>query len=354
MPDWTKSMQRTFEYYTVNPDTWTDRKRLDKIISSSISWDYTSDTVGSASFTTTESFGEEYIRIYLITVQNGIEERWRLGTFLAQSPSFSFNGKHKSINVDAYSPIIELKEKNPPIGYTLLKNTNVMETVYSLTRENLRAPVVKSQSGTELQSNFTANTNDTWFSYISSLLTYAEFKFDLDDSGRILYSPIQKTEAMSPRWTYSVNNSSILTPEISVDRDIYGIPNVIEVIQKVSGSTYVARAVNKDPLSPISTVTRGREIVKRITNANFNGATPTTAQVDDYAKRALDTVSTTAYRITYSHAYCPVRIGDCVLINYPAVGLNNVKAKVMSQSITCNAAMTVQETAEYSVKLLGE
>jgi len=360
MPDWTKSMQRTFEYYTVNPETWLDRRRLDQIISSSINYDYTSDTLCSASFTTTEQLGEEYIRIYLITIQNGVKERRRLGTFLAQSPSLSFNGKHRNESLDAYSPLIELKEKYPPLGYTLPKNTNIMTRAYSLVRTNLRAPVIEAELFDEvgeartktLEYNFTANTDDTWFSYISSMLSNIEYKFDLDEMGQVLFSPIQKVDAMLPRWTYDTNNSSIITPEISINRDIYGIPNVVEVIQNINGSIYVARAVNADPLSPISTVTRGREIEKRVTNANFNGGTPSPAQVDDYANRLLKSVSTVAYRVSYSHAYCPVRIGDCVLINYPAVGINNVKAKVITQSFNCDAAMTVNETAEYSVRLM--
>ena len=355
MPDWTKSMQRTFEYYIVDPATWMDSKRLTSILSSSITWDYFSNTVGSASFSLTESIGEAYIRIYLITSQNGVKERWRLGTFLAQTPSFSFNGKYRTENIDAYSPLIELKEKQPPLGYTVLKNSVIMPIVSQLTANNLRAQVISVPSSVgakPLDANYTANTDDTWFSYISGLLDKTDYKFDLDDSGRILFSPIQKTEAMTPRWTYSTDNSSILSSEISIDRDIYGIPNVIEVIQKVDGVSYIARAVNSDPLSPISTVTRGREIVKRITNVNFGGGSPTAAQVDDYAKQALKKISTTSYKVTYSHAYCPIRIGDCVLINYPKVGLNNVKAKVISQSIQCDTAMTVNETAEYSINLM--
>ena len=355
MPDWTKSMQRTFEYYIVDPNTWMDSRKITSILSSSITWDYSSDTVGSASFSLTEPIGEAYIRVYLITVQNGVKERWKLGTFLAQSPSFSFNGKYRTETVDAYSPLIELKEKQPPLGYTVLKNSSIMPIVSQLTADNLRATVVAvpASIGTNiLDANYIANTDDTWFSFISGLLNKTRYKFDLDDSGRIIFSPVQKTEAMTPRWTYSTDNSSILSPEITIDRDIYGIPNVIEVIQKINGSVYIARAVNSDPLSPISTATRGREIVKRITNANFGGGTPSTAQVDDYAKQALKSISTTTYRVSYSHAYCPIRIGDCVLINYPQVGLNNVKAKVMSQSIQCDTAMTVSETAEYSVNLL--
>lgn len=55
MVDWTKSMQQTFEYYTVNPDTWRDDKRLTTITKSTIDRDENSDTLGSASIEATET-----------------------------------------------------------------------------------------------------------------------------------------------------------------------------------------------------------------------------------------------------------------------------------------------------------
>ena len=29
MPDWTKTMQQTFEYYVVDPGTWKEMKKID-------------------------------------------------------------------------------------------------------------------------------------------------------------------------------------------------------------------------------------------------------------------------------------------------------------------------------------
>ena len=39
MPDWTKAMKQTFEYYVVDPGTWKDAKRIQNVISSSITRD---------------------------------------------------------------------------------------------------------------------------------------------------------------------------------------------------------------------------------------------------------------------------------------------------------------------------
>ena len=101
MPDWTKTMQQTFEYYVVDPGTWKDIKKIDCVLDSSVSRDSTLETLGSASITVSESIGECYIRIYLVTIQNGFKEKHSLGTFLVQSPSYSFDGKIKNITLDA-------------------------------------------------------------------------------------------------------------------------------------------------------------------------------------------------------------------------------------------------------------
>jgi len=144
MVDWTKSMEQTFEYYEVDPISWKDKKRIDNVKSSSISRDLDSDTLASASLDVTDLVGECYIRIYLITIQNGLKEKHPLGTFLVQTPSSSFDGKVRSVSMDAYSPLLELKENSPPLGYSLLKNENIMEDAYNIITDNCRCPVVKS------------------------------------------------------------------------------------------------------------------------------------------------------------------------------------------------------------------
>lgn len=132
MPDWTKSMQQSFEYYTVDPGTLADIKRLDNVKNAAFSRDSETETLGSATIDVTNSTGEQYIRGYLKTIQNGVTEKFPLGTVLSQTPSSSFNGKVLDVSMDCYTPLIELKEKMPPLGYTVRKGTNLMEAAYNL------------------------------------------------------------------------------------------------------------------------------------------------------------------------------------------------------------------------------
>lgn len=350
MVDWLSSMQQTFEYYIVDPDTWKETKLLDNVKSCSINRDSDVGTLGSATIDITESVGECYIRVYLVTIQNGVKDKHPLGTFLVQTPSSSFNGKIREVSMDAYTPLLELKEGLPPIGYSIPKNENIMEMAYKIVRENVRAPVIEAKNSKTLYDDFVADTDDTWMTFLTDLIANAKYAFDIDEMGRILFAPKQDTASLQPVWTYDDGNTSNLYPDLSMNHDLYGIPNVVEVVYSNSSGHYYGRAVNDDVNSPISTVNRGREIVHRVTDPDLIGD-PTKSQIQEYAERLLRELSTLEYTVSYSHGYCPVRIGDCVRLNYSRAGLDNVKAKVISQSITCQPGCPVTEKAVFTTKL---
>ena len=418
MVDWTASMEQTFKFYVVDPVTWKDTTEFKNVKTATINRDASLETLGSATFDVTESVGECYIRAYLITVQNGVEEKHALGTFMVQTPTSTFDGRVRTVSMDAYTPLLELKEKQPAIGYYVPKGNDVMEQAHILTRDNTRTPVNKPAiPSTELSYDFIADTNDTWLTFISDLLSAAyvstcygvniqngeyvrtnkivdsnsilsrekldaikttsndqvfkgslsdgteilycvisntnKYKFDLDEMGRILFVPEQDAASLRPVWTYNDDNSSILHPSLSMNHDMYGIPNVVEVLYSDGNVVYYSKAVNDDPNSPISTdkiTGRGREIVHRVTNPTLYGS-PTQERVDEYAEQLLRDMSSVEYTITYTHGYCPVRVGDCVRLNYTRAGLKNIKAKVISQSIKCEPGCPVTETAVFTNKL---
>lgn len=352
MVDWSASMQQTYEYYTVDPSTWTNVQLLNNVKDCTVNRDSVAETLGSATFDVTESVGEAYIRAYLITIQNGVRTEHPLGTFLVQTPSSNFDGKIRNVTMDAYTPLLELKENPPPIGYSVLKNSNIMDTAYLICRERVRAPVVKANCTETLYTDFVANMSDTWLTFTADLIANANYQFELDELGRVLFAPKQDIESMQPVWTYDDSNSSILYPELTMDHDLYGIPNVVEVVYSDGIDHYYARVVNDDPNSPTSTVNRGREIIYRTTDPSVSGD-PTNNQIVEYANRLLKALSTIEYTISYTHGYCGTRIGDCVRLNYSRAGLSNIKARIVSQSIQCVPGCPVTEKAVFTTKLWG-
>lgn len=352
MPDWTSSMQQTFEYYVVDPESWTEVRKLNKVVSSSIDWDPDSDTLGSATIDTDENLGECYVRIYLVTIQNGVTEKHPLGTFIVQTPSESFDGKSQTISVDAYTPLLELKENYPPLGFFIEKQENIMKRVSKLTRENLRAPVISEDHCDEkLTIDYIADPTDTWIVFLKELASSANYSFRLHEDGSVYFAPKQDLDSMRPVWTYTDDNSSILYPEIRKSRDLYGIPNVVEVICSTTDKNAGIRVVieNNDINSPTSIQQRGRRITHRVTDPEIIGVA-TEDTVREYAISLLKELSSVECVISYTHAYCPVKVGDCVRLNYERAGLENIKAKVVKQNISCKPGCPVSETATYTTK----
>lgn len=347
MTDWLSSMQQTYEYYIVDPNTWKDKTKINTVVACSITREYDSDTLGSATFEIDENLGEVYIRVYLVTIQNGIERRYPLGTYLVQTPSRSFNGMSDSYSLDAYTPLLELKEKLPPVGYTIPKGKNVMAYVCDLASDNMRAPVVKTTKDDIIQYDFVANTSDTWASYLGDLVKSIGYRMNLDEVGRLIFEPDQRPEVLQPVWEFDDSNSSILLPSITVENDIYGIPNVVEVIYSNGPDTFRSVVKNTNPNSPLSIQNRGREIMYRDTSPNIVGLV-TQKQLDRYADKLLSDLSSVECSITYSHGYCPVRVGDCVRLNYKRAGVTDIRAKVISQSISCVPGCTVSEKAIFT------
>ena len=352
MIDWTKSMKQTFEYYTVDPGTWKDVEQIRTVKTCTISRDAEAETLGSATIDLTESLGECYVRVYLVAIQNGETDKRPLGTFLVQTPQTSFDGRVQNVSVDAYTPLLELKENQPPIGYYVGKNENIMDAAYRLTQEHMRAPVVKPNCDTKMFFDFVADTEDTWISFLIDLIANAKYLYTLDELGRVLFSPKQDTASLQPVWTYDDSNSSILYADIDMKRDLYGIPNVVEVIYSNGNDYYYAKAVNDDPNSPLSTISRGREITHRVTNPNLVGD-PTNDQIKEHAEKTLRELSTLECTVTYTHGYCPVRLDDCVRLNYEKAGIVDVKARVISQSIKCEPGTPVTEKAVFTAKFWG-
>lgn len=352
MPNWSASMEQTFEYYTVDPGTWKDDTIVATVTSSSITRDLTADTLGSLTIDLGENIGETYIRIYLVVVQNGVRERFPLGTYLIQTQSITSDGMFSKTSFDGYTPLLELKEKQPPLGYYVAKEENVMDMAYAIANTNMRGPVVPAKSDVKVFKDFVANANDTWVTFISDLISNAKFHLDLDEMGRVLFAPDQKLDSMQPVWTYTDDNSSILYPDITYEKDLYGIPNVVEVIYSDANDRYYSRVVNDDPNSIVSTINRGREIPYVVTNPSFSGV-PTQPMVDEYATQLLEALSTVSATISYTHGYNNVRIGDCIRLNYNRAGITGIKARVTKQTIKCESGCSVQETAIFDQKLWG-
>ena len=186
MIDWSRQMSQDFEHWVVNPNTWTDSRKLDYVNSCSIKYDASAETIGTATFTSYERLSECYVRVYLIAKQNGIEYKIPLGTNLVQTPSVKYDGFVKSMNINAYSPLVELKSNSPSIGYSIMKDTNVATMFNSAYSSNCRALLTDVYtSDKKVFSNFVAEDDDSWLSFLNSLLNMDDRYLTINANGEV-------------------------------------------------------------------------------------------------------------------------------------------------------------------------
>ena len=351
MIDWTASMQQTFEFYSVDPGTWGNKKKLDQITGCTITRSSDDELIESANLVSTEMLDESYVRVYLICIQNGSRYEYPLGTFMVQTPQEIYNGRVKNISMDAYSPLIELKDSAPPYGFTAMAGEPILETVSNIVLEKSRAPVSRATSEDVFETDFVSDfDSDTWLNYLTDMLALVDCCFELDDVGRIIFKKKPDSTSLTPVWTYDDGNSSILYPEVTINRDLYGIPNVVEVLYSEENTFKFARAENNDENSPVSIPSRGREVIHRVTNPE-DLSNPSDEQIKDYANNLLRDMSSLEYTISYTHGFCPVRVGDAVWINYEKAGYTNIRGVVTRQEITCRPGCPVSEEAVFTKKL---
>lgn len=373
--DWSKGMQQTFEYFKVNPKTWNDTEQITSIISSNLTKDTDSDMRGHASIEISELLEECYIRTYLKVKQAGFTHRICLGTHLYMMTSDSFNGMRHQYNMTGYTPLVELREKLAAVGYNVTGTTGevngkvapmISDTIVELLRQNTRLKVDdRVQIKKPLLNNFVAGTSDNLLTVVNNLLnatSLQKYEMNVDERGEVFIREAITVYNERHVFEYTDDNSSILMADIDLSVDMSSIPNVLEVIycgdknKDIGAIRVVVR--NEDPNSIVSTVARGREIWSRYTISNIATPVNTTltkevimAEVEAQAKRLLEAASTIKKTIQYEHGYCDVEVGDTVLFNYKRAGLIGIKAKVVSQTITCKPGCKVSEMAVYTKKL---
>ena len=347
MADWTRGMARTYEYWRVDPSTWGDTERIDTITGATIVRDADLETLGSASFEMDAWEGEMYVRTYLVTYQDGVRERWPIGTHLLIADSQDFDGMRGSSTVEGYTPLKELIDDKPPLGFTVspLLNTHDVET---LLRNHARMPLSGGMQAFSMTEDYTADPDsETWLSLISGCLARGKQKLDIDTLGRALIVPEQSAASLAPAYTFDDGNSSILQPAVSVGSNMPEVPNVVEVVYSNDSTSMSSVVVNQSKASMVSTVGRGRIVRLRETSPELPD-NPVQIDVDEAARKLMKEKGSATYEVRFTHGYLPsIMPGMAVRLDYRAMGLDAV-AVIASQTIRCTPSCQVECVARFT------
>lgn len=331
--DWSKGYTASYYMARVDPATWRSTERI-KIEGGTINRQ-DSALMESADFTCSDYPGgvEQWVRVYMDVRQGGASAHTALFTGLATSPEQVINGTHKGHTIACYSVLKPAEDVLLPRGWYALAGRNGANLVKSL----LIGPAPVSIDGVSpaLADTIIAEDGETNLSMVGKILLALDWRLRISGDGSITICP----KPTGPAARFGMTESWVEL-EVTRTEDYFTCPNTFRAV--VGNQSAVA--VDNNPDSILSTVTRGREVWAE----EINPAMADNEGLMAYAERRLKDLQQVASTASYIRRYNPdVLVGDYIDLSYPEQGLSGLY-RVTSQSVTLghNAA-----TSEEVIKL---
>lgn len=330
---WNKGYTSSCYVTTVDKDSWRDEERIE-ITSGSISRSTKdlreSAQVGCVDYDQTE---ERWVRIWMDTRQEGDSAHVAMFTGLATSPDRDINGRLITNDVVCYSVLKPAQDVLLRRGWYAPAGANGAELAAQLLSVT-PAPKEVTENAPLLQSSIIAENGESHLSMALKLIDAINWRIRITGEGviQILPKPIEAGV------TYDCLDNDAVQPVLTTGYDWYSCPNVFRAISGGSSAT----AIDDDPDSVFSTVSRGREIWKEESSCKLNA----TETLQEYANRRLKELQRVVYSASYDRRFHPdLYVGDLVRLHYPEQDIDG-SFTITSQSIDLAAGGKTAEKGE--------
>lgn len=331
--NWNRGFSALYYASYVDPFTWRDIERIE-ITGGSVSRK-DADLIESAEIDV-RGFGpgERWVRVWLDTRQDGEAGHNALFTGLACSPTEDIDGNKITHTVQMFSVLKPAEDVLLPRGWYAPAGVPVgplLTRLLSVTP----APVVVDGDTPALAAAIIAEDGETNLSMAWKIIQAVDWRFKITGKGEIHICP--KASAISARFD-SLENDSI-EPKLEKTFDWFDCPNVFRAVMDDLSAT----VRDDNPDSPLSTVSRGREIWMEETDCDLQEG----ESISDYAIRRLKEEQEVETTVSYDRRYNPdVFVSDLIQLNYPIQGIVGT-FKVVSQDVEFGAgARTGEEVAK--------
>ena len=345
MPDWTKPFESSWRWVRVSRSTGYETEQLGNLTTGSLSINSNTTVFESASVDCIGMLdvGHDFVRCYLeARWDDGTTESVCMGTWLANVPSRDVYGSYEECTVRLDGRLIELDEDSFENIVTVAKGQDPVAYAKS---------VCEASGLTVLQlDSYSGTLGSTWrfglegmsmdedyigskLKAVNSLLREAAFRSaETDAYGNVLFRKRIDYDS-PPVWAFKEGLNATFLSAATDERDVTEIANKVITVYETEEATTIGIATDTDPASPWSTVSLGRVRCKVY---NYD-TTATQAKANDRAARLLDEQQSVTRRVTISHVYCPVRVGDIVSIDYPSARISG-KFAIRTQEIELGGA----------------
>ena len=333
--DYSKGFSSTCYAAVVDPATWRDIGRIE--LTGGTVKRSTAELAESADIDCVayDQTAERWIRIYMDTRQAGEGEHVALFTGLATSPDKDISGRLVTNSVQCYSVLKPAQDILLPLGWYAPAGYNGAELARTLLQVT-PAPVEIEGISPALSNTIIAEEKETNLSMALAVLEAIIWRLRSTGDGTIQLLPMA-TEA---EVGFDQSDYDCIETELEVSYDWFKCPNVFRAIS----DDLTAEVRDDDPDSPLSTVSRGREIWAQETNCDLND----NEGIGEYAHRRLKELQRVTESISYDRRLHPdLRVGDLVRIHYPVQRIDGIY-RVDSQSIKLEAnGKTSEEVSGY-------
>ena len=327
------------------------KKELSNVLSCTIDCDSTASIQRTAKFTMTSdsdlNFLSDRVQPMFHIQIGGKWASWSLGIFILASPQEDDSNTTgvKIYSIDAYDKNQILKSISFDRRYFIRRETTYSDVISQLLlycgidNYNITPTTEVVQVDREYEEG--ANVLDT----INELLREVNYtNIKVDEEGVYVAEPYIPQSEREPDYEYDSGDLSIIYKGVKNKIDNFNTPNKwVVIMSNPEVAPIKATAVNNDPNSPLSIVSRGRTItdVQRVDNIS------SISKLNSYLKQVVDSSTDGVQEVEFETALMPMHsIEDTLALKYSQT---DIEGKFIEESWSMN--LKVGEKMLHRVRL---
>ena len=317
MSDWSKPFKVAYRVMRVNRNTGLETGRLDWVISGgSIERNQDTNICESGSLTVegATDLGTDRLRIWAdCTWHDGSTASVPLGTFLPNIPKRSVNGKESSSQLDLYGLLQEVDDDMFESPITIGKGKKAVTAAADILKGCGLQVAAYNPGNYTLKDNWTfglrsdkdKDKGSTKLDAVNDLLDLAGYSSArTDEYGRVILEKYVEPGKRQPKWTFQEGANATFLTTMTDERDLREVANVVKVTYYNTDKEYVSTAIDDDPASEFSTVSRGRRVAHAYEYSSIPDEVTTDEQgrklASDKALELLRTEQSVIHRVTFT------------------------------------------------------
>lgn len=281
-------------------------------------------------------FGPDLVRVYMGAEWPGETASVVLGTFLPSIPGRSVNQLYSTGTLHMSGRLQELLDDQFGSPVTVGKGEVAVERAAEVI-EAAGLEVVAEESDYRVTENRyygvgadqnNSQVGSTKLDMVNDLLDLAGFRAAYTDPmGRVILEKYRDPDEIAPSWSFVEGPSAKFEWSMTEEKDSSSTANHVVVVYgpNEDGERYIGEAWDRDPESPLSTVSRGRTITKSYSYTDMppgSSAEERQKYANDRAGSLLSTAQSVIWRVNMRHAYAPIAVNDTAELRYQSGGID--------------------------------